>query len=61
MEGEVITMQDIFVFERMGITQDGRVQGRFRATGIRPKCAERLAASGVQLPMEMFEHMKVVG
>ena len=61
MEGEVITMQDIFVFERMGITQDGRVKGRFRATGIRPKCAERLAASGVQLPMDMFEHVKVVG
>ena len=61
MEGEVITMQDIFMFERMGINQDGRVKGRFRATGIRPKCAERLAASGVQLPMDMFEHMKVVG
>ena len=61
MEGEVITMQDIFVFERMGITPDGRVRGRFRATGIRPKCAERLAASGVQLPRDMFEHMKVVG
>jgi len=61
MEGEVITMQDIFVFERMGITQDGRVRGRFRATGIRPKCAERLAASGVQLPRDMFEHMKAVG
>ena len=61
MEGEVITMQDIFMFERMGITQDGRVRGRFRATGIRPKCAERLAASGVQLPMDMFEHVKVVG
>jgi hypothetical protein len=37
------------------------VRGRFRATGIRPKCAERLAASGVQLPREMFEHMKAVG
>jgi pilus assembly protein CpaF len=61
MEGEVITMQDIFVFERMGMTPDGRVRGRFRATGIRPKCAERLAASGVQLPRDMFEHMKVVG
>jgi pilus assembly protein CpaF len=61
MEGDVITMQDIFVFERMGITQDGRVRGRFRATGIRPKCTERLAASGVQLPMNMFEHMRVVG
>ena len=61
MEGEVITMQDIFVFERTGITQEGRVRGRFRATGIRPKCAERLAASGVHLPMDMFEHVQVVG
>jgi pilus assembly protein CpaF len=54
-------MQDIFVFERMGITKDGRVRGRFRATGIRPKCTERLAAYGVQLPMDMFEHVKVIG
>jgi len=61
MEGDVITMQDIFVFEKTGMTPDGRVRGRFRATGIRPKCAERLAASGVQLPRDMFEHMKVVG
>jgi pilus assembly protein CpaF len=61
MEGDVITMQDIFVFERLGLASDGRVRGRFRATGIRPKCAERLAASGVQLPREMFEHMKAVG
>src|SRR5688572_16900024 len=61
MEGEVITMQDIFVFERLGINQDGRVRGRFRATGIRPKCTERLAAFGVQLPMNMFEHVKLIG
>ncbi|HEU4937602.1 MAG TPA: CpaF family protein [Vicinamibacterales bacterium] len=61
MESEVITMQDIFVFEKMGMTPDGRVRGRFRATGIRPKCAERLAASGIQLPRDMFEHTKVVG
>jgi len=61
MEGDVITMQDIFVFERVGIGPDGRVRGRFRATGIRPKCAERLAASGVQLPRDMFEHTKTIG
>jgi pilus assembly protein CpaF len=60
MEGEVITMQDIFLFERSGISQEGRVRGRFRATGIRPKCAERLAAAGVHLPMDMFEHVKVI-
>src|SRR5512143_1023079 len=47
MEGEVITMQEIFVFEKMGVTQDGKVIGRFRATGVRPKCAERLKAAGI--------------
>ena len=60
MEGEVITMQDLFVFEKTGVRADGRVTGRFRATGIRPKCSERLASSGVQLPVDMFEHMKIV-
>ena len=55
MEGDIITMQDIFVFEKAGVTEDGKVIGRFRATGIRPKCAERLRASGIHLPTEMFE------
>jgi pilus assembly protein CpaF len=61
MEGDIITMQDIFVFERLGIGDDGRVHGRFKATGIRPKCTDRLGASGVHLPTEMFEHIKMVG
>jgi pilus assembly protein CpaF len=60
MEGDVITMQDIFLFERTGLAPDGRVRGRFRATGIRPKCADRLAASGVHLAMDMFEHVKLI-
>src|SRR5262245_18549805 len=60
MEGEVITMQDIFVFERTGVSPDGRVVGRFKATGIRPKCSERLAAAGQTLPMDMFEHVQLV-
>jgi pilus assembly protein CpaF len=60
MEGEVITMQDLFVFDKAGVRPDGMVCGRFRATGIRPKCAERLAASGMRLPAEMFEYVKVV-
>jgi len=60
MEGEVISMQDIFLFERTGLSTNGKVSGRFRATGIRPKCTDRLAASGVQLPMEMFEHVQVI-
>ena len=50
MEGETITMQEIFLYERTGIGSDGRVQGRFRATGIRPRFAERLKAYGMQLP-----------
>ncbi|HEY2905714.1 MAG TPA: CpaF family protein [Vicinamibacterales bacterium] len=55
MEGDVITMQEIFVFEKMGITQDGKVIGRFRATGVRPKACERLKMSGIHLPPDMFE------
>ena len=60
MEGDIITLQDIFVFERTGLRTDGRVSGRFRATGIRPKCSEHLAASGIQLPATMFEHMQPI-
>jgi pilus assembly protein CpaF len=60
MEGDVLTTQDIFIFERTSITDNGRVQGRFRATGIRPKCADRIVASGKPLPAEMFEHVRVV-
>jgi pilus assembly protein CpaF len=55
MEGDVIAMQEIFAFEKMGVTQDGKVIGRFRATGVRPKCCERLRASGIHLPTDMFE------
>ncbi|MGE3178532.1 MAG: CpaF family protein [Vicinamibacterales bacterium] len=55
MEGDIITMQEIFTFEKMGVTQDGKVVGRFRATGVRPKCCERLKASGIHLPADMFE------
>jgi pilus assembly protein CpaF len=55
MEGEVVTMQDIFVFERMGLGEDGTVLGRFKPTGIRPKFAERLYVAGVQLPAGIFD------
>jgi pilus assembly protein CpaF len=55
MEGDIITMQEIFLFEKMGVTQDGKVIGRFRATGVRPKMCERLRASGIHLPADMFE------
>jgi len=55
MEGDLITMQDIFVFEKTGLTEGGRVTGRFRATGIRPKFYERLRAAGMQLPSSIFQ------
>jgi pilus assembly protein CpaF len=55
MEGDIITMQEIFMFEKVGVTQDGKVIGRFKATGVRPKCCERLRASGIHLPADMFE------
>jgi pilus assembly protein CpaF len=60
MEQDVITMQDIFLFEPQSITPEGRVTGRFRATGIRPRCAERLAGAGRPLPITMFDHVKLV-
>jgi pilus assembly protein CpaF len=55
MEGDIITMQDIFVFEKMGVTKEGRVAGRFRATGVRPKVAERMKGYGILLPTDMFD------
>ncbi|HXT72025.1 MAG TPA: CpaF family protein [Vicinamibacterales bacterium] len=60
MEGDVIAMQDIFLFERTGLTPQGRVTGRFRSTGVRPKVSERLIASGAELPADLFEHLEVV-
>ncbi len=55
MEGETITLQDLFVFEKMGLTANGKVRGGFRTTGIRPKFAEQLEAAGVDLPTDIFE------
>jgi pilus assembly protein CpaF len=60
MEADAITTQDIFVFDRTGLRRDGKVCGRFRATGIRPRCSERLQSFGVQLPADMFEHIAAV-
>jgi len=57
MEGETITMQEIFMFERTGVDSQGQVIGRFRPTGIRPRFAERLKASGLQLPRVFFEEI----
>jgi len=61
MEGDQVTMQDIFVFERTGVTEQGRVTGRFRATGIRPKFYDRLRASGMQIPASVFQTTVEIG
>jgi pilus assembly protein CpaF len=55
MEGETITTQEIFQFERKGVDKDGRVIGRFRPTGVRPRFAERLKQYGMTLPRVFFE------
>jgi pilus assembly protein CpaF len=59
MEGDVITMQDIFQYERTGIGENERVLGKFRATGIRPRCAERLKAYGVDLSHVLFSNLEL--
>ena len=60
MEGDVITMQEIFLFEKLGVSPDGKVLGRFCPTGVRPKCGERLKVAGFNLPTEMFEWVQEV-
>ncbi|HEY3836610.1 MAG TPA: CpaF family protein [Bryobacteraceae bacterium] len=57
MEGDIITMQDIFVFDKLGITEQGKVMGRFRATGIRPRFYDRLMACGITLSPEIFQQV----
>ncbi len=54
LEGDVVMMQDIFVFKKMGVDADGNVQGRMMATGVRPHCFESLMASGVPLATDAF-------
>src|SRR6266849_5961992 len=55
MEGNIVTMQDIFVFRKRGIRENGEVLGEFLATGVRPRFAERLQVSGIHFPSNMFE------
>ena len=54
MEGDVITLQEIFVFERQGLDKDGKVVGEHRSTGIRPKFTERLEMAGIEVPENLF-------
>ena len=55
MEGPVVTMQEIFHFVSTGIDKEGMIRGYFEATGIVPRCLERLRIAGVDVPVELFE------
>jgi pilus assembly protein CpaF len=59
MEGDVVTLQEIFTYEQKGLDQQGKLKGRFRATGVRPKFMERFAARGVTIPPDLFDAGKV--
>ena len=59
MEGDLITLQELFVFQQTGLDENRKVKGRFRATGIRPKFYERILAKGVMLPADLFDPQKV--
>lgn len=59
MEGEMITMQEVFLFERRGVAEDGSVIGRFRASGVRPKFVQRMRAFGVTVRDDMFDPARV--
>ena len=57
MEGDMVMLQDLFVFEKMGLTSEGKVLGRFAATGIRPRFYEKLQAAGHRLDGDLFEEL----
>ena len=57
MEGDIVTLQDLFVFEKRGLDPDGKVVGRFAATGIRPKFYEKLLSAGIRLRSDLFEEV----
>jgi len=59
MEGDLITLQELFTFQQTGLDENRKVKGRFKATGVRPKFAERMAAKGVALPSDLFDPLKV--
>src|SRR5579872_6968525 len=61
LEGEQVTMQDIFLFEKSGVAENGKVLGRFKATGVRPRFFEKLRASGIQLPASLFQTVVEIG
>ena len=60
-EGDVVTMQEIFRFDRQGIDAEGKVVGELAPTGLRPACSEKLRLSGFELPWQLFERQSAVG
>lgn len=59
MEGEIITLQEIFKFEQTGLSDDRQVRGKFIATGVRPKFTEKFRALGIELSLDVFDPLKV--
>jgi len=59
MEGDLITLQELFTFQQTGLDENRKVKGRFKATGVRPKFVERMVAKGVVLPPDLFDPQKV--
>jgi pilus assembly protein CpaF len=60
LSGPKIQVQDIFVFEQTGVSEEGRVYGRFRGTGVLPRCLERLRLAGLEIPAKLFEEAALV-
>jgi pilus assembly protein CpaF len=61
MEGDIVTLQDIFVFEKRGVSASGKVLGRFCATGILPRFNEKLVAAGIRVPLDLFDEVLEIG
>jgi Flp pilus assembly CpaF family ATPase len=57
MEGDIVTMQDIFIFEQTGVDESGKINGRLKPTGIRPKFFEKFEISGIRLPPELSNNV----
>jgi pilus assembly protein CpaF len=60
MEQDVVAMQEIFVFKKTGLDENGRVLGQYHATGIRPKFADQLALCGIEIRPELFREGQVL-
>jgi len=61
IETDIVTLQELFVFEKRGVSPEGKVLGRFAATGILPKFNEKLLAAGIRLPGELYDEVVPIG